>query len=513
MMFKRSSGILLHPTSLPGKYGIGTLGVEAREWIDFLSTSAQTLWQILPLGPVGLGNSPYQCFSAFAGNALLIDLEALKAMELLDEDDLHISETFDPHRVRYDAVIEHKTALLKQAFENFDPENAADWERFESDNAFWLDEYALFMALREHFGNVSWLQWDTRVRLRDEQTLEGYRRRLKKLIDYEKFVQYLFFKQYTALKAYANDKGIRIVGDIPIYVSLESADVWSHQHLFLLEPDGSPTYVAGVPPDYFSTTGQRWGNPIFDWEAMQKEGFSWWLKRLQSAFELYDYTRIDHFRGFEAYWSIPSNENTAIKGTWIKGPGKAFFDALSEHFDTLPIIAEDLGVITPEVEALRDAYALPGMKILQFAFDSDAGNGYLPHNVIKNCIYYTGTHDNNTVLGWFYGEEGTHKLKQHAMEYLKAEEHSIHWDFIRAVFGSVADVAIVPLQDVLGFGGDTRMNTPGTAFGNWEWRYESYMLSSELQQRLLHVTQLYGRQSAVEPKVENNAASDEKEVQ
>ncbi len=492
-IFERSSGILLHPTSLPGKYGIGTFGDEARAWIDFLAASAQKLWQILPLGPTGFGNSPYQCFSAFAGNALLIDLEALVAMKLLDEDALHVSQSFDPHRVKYDEVIEHKTALLKQAFESFDPKKIPDWDAFEFSNAFWLEDYALFMALREHFGAVSWLDWDERVRLRHVQTLQEYRKRLAQAIGYEKFVQYLFFTQYKALKAYANDRGVQIIGDIPIYVSLESADVWSNQNLFLLSSTGHPTYVAGVPPDYFSATGQRWGNPLFNWQAMDQDGFSWWLERIDSALKLYDFVRIDHFRGFEAYWSIASHEETAINGTWIPAPGKALFDAIKKRFDALPIIAEDLGVITPEVEALRDAFNLPGMKILQFAFEGDAKNGYLPHNAIKNCIYYTGTHDNNTIVGWYYGQESTHKAKQHAFEYLKAEEHSIHWDFIRAVFGSVADVAIVPLQDLFGFGSDARMNTPGTPLGNWEWRYEAHMLSQELQYQLLHVTQLYGR--------------------
>ena len=492
-LFERSSGILLHPTSLPGKYGIGTFGDEARAWIDFLAASAQKLWQILPLGPTGFGHSPYQCFSAFAGNALLIDLEALVTMELLDADALHVSQEFDSYRVNYDEVIEHKTALLKQAFESFDPQKISDWDAFEANNAFWLEDYALFMALREHFGGTSWLNWDERVRKRHAQTLQEYRQRLAQAISYEKFIQYLFFTQYAALKAYANDKGIEIIGDIPIYVSLESADIWSNQNLFLLSSTGHPTHVAGVPPDYFSATGQRWGNPLFNWQAMDQDGFLWWLERIDSALRLYDFVRIDHFRGFEAYWSIASHEETAINGTWVSAPGKALFDAIKKRFDTLPIIAEDLGVITPEVEALRDAFGLPGMKILQFAFEGDATNGYLPHNVIKNCIYYTGTHDNNTVVGWYYGEECSQKAKQHALEYLKAEEHSIHWDFIRAVFGSVADVAIVPLQDLFGFGSDARMNTPGTTLGNWEWRYEAHMLSQELQHQLLHVTRLYGR--------------------
>ncbi len=497
MTFERSSGILLHPTSLPGEFGIGTLGREARHWVDFLAKSHQKLWQILPLGPTGYANSPYQCYSAFAGNPLLIDLEMLVRDGWLEPEALHQRPHFNAHSVDYEHVMAHKLPLLKRAFSHFKAASAnapvEGWDAFARENAFWLDDYALFIALHEHFDGISWLEWNRGLLTRDSGVLAHYSELLHDAVAFQKFLQFIFYRQWMALKAYANSHSVKIIGDIPIYVSLESADVWTHPHLFQLDEARQPLHVAGVPPDYFSATGQRWGNPLFDWKAMEQENFAWWIERIRTNLKLYDYVRIDHFRGFEAYWSIPAQEKTAINGEWIKAPGTQLFTAIKAALGTIPVIAEDLGIITEEVEALRDSFELPGMKILQFAFDGNPANGYLPHNAIRNCIYYTGTHDNNTVLGWFYGPEGDHDTKQFAMQYLNAEEHSLHWDFIRGVLASVAQVAIMPLQDVIGLGAECRMNTPGVALGNWEWRYEEHMLGDELRYRLSHMTRMYGR--------------------
>jgi len=490
-MKKRAAGILLHPTSLPGRHGAGTLGAAARQWVDRLSAAGTAYWQILPLGPTGFGNSPYQCYSAFAGNPLLIDPDLLAERGLLTPEETAPSAP-ETGKVDYDAVTARRTAQLKQAFSRFRPSDA--YERFRCEHDGWLNDYALFMALTEHFNGDAWSDWPENVRLRDPETMKRYRLRLQKSVDFHCFVQFCFFSQWEALKAYANGKGVEIIGDLPIYVAMNSADVWAQPHYFQLDGALRPVAVAGVPPDYFSATGQRWGNPLFDWDALEKEHFSWWVQRLKASLALFDMVRIDHFRGFEAYWSVPAEEETAINGRWVKGPDAKLFDAFRAAFGgELPIIAEDLGIITPEVEKLRDDYGLPGMKILQFAFGGDASNPYLPHNHIPNCIVYTGTHDNDTTNGWFYAEAPEEAERTHAMQYLACPWDAFHKSLNRAALASPAALAVLPLQDLLGLGSDARMNTPGTALGNWEWRATQRQLDEAPWDELGFQLRLYGR--------------------
>lgn len=487
---QRSAGVLLHPTSLPGPNGIGTLGAEARRWIDLLAASGVKWWQILPLGPTGFGHSPYQCYSAFAGNPLLINPRLLADTGLLDPPayDTHGTE----NSVDYDRVIRYNDAWLRRAFSNFTPTDAYD--AFCAKTKFWLDDYALFMALLEYFNFREWHDWPVGIRDRDPETMASYTSLLQDEADFHRFVQFCFFSQWDVLKAYANEKGLGIIGDLPIYVAMNSADVWAHPELFLLDDTGQPTHVAGVPPDYFSETGQRWGNPLFDWDAMEQSGFSWWVRRLEASLELYDMVRIDHFRGFEAYWSVPAQEKTAINGTWVTGPGHKLFNAFRAALgDELPIIAEDLGIITPEVEKLRDDYGLPGMKILQFAYAGDASNPYLPHNHVRNCVVYTGTHDNDTTNGWFYAAPPEEAERQHAMQYLGCGWEAFHNHLNRTALSSVADLAVLPLQDLLGLGSDARMNTPGTVEGNWEWRVTQQQLGDAPWEELKTMCELYGR--------------------
>jgi 4-alpha-glucanotransferase len=489
-MQQRAAGILLHPSSLPGRHGIGTLGAEARAWVDTLCRAGVRHWQILPLGPTGLGHSPYQCFSAFAGTSMLIDPDTLLQGGLLREDE--ITPSHSGSRVDYDTMIVQREAQMQKAFSRFRPDTA--YERFCAEHDGWLDDYVLFMALLEYFNFRTWTDWPENIRLRDPETLAYYASLLKEKCDYHRFVQYCFFTQWHTLKVYANAKDVHIIGDLPIYVAMNSADVWANPEYFLLDEALQPTYVAGVPPDYFSATGQRWGNPLFDWKAMQADGFSWWISRLKASLELYDTVRIDHFRGFEAYWSIPADEETAINGEWIKAPGHALFDAFEKALGTeLPIIAEDLGIITPEVEKLRDDYGLPGMKILQFAFGDDAANPYLPHNHIPNCIIYTGTHDNDTTNGWFYAQPPEERERARAMRYLAAPWEAFHNTFNRTAFASPARLAVIPLQDLLGLGADARMNTPGTVEGNWAWRVTQPQLDDAPWEELKSQLTLYGR--------------------
>jgi 4-alpha-glucanotransferase len=494
----RASGILLHPTSLPSRFGIGDLGQEAHKFVDFLAESFQQIWQVLPLGPTGFGNSPYLCYSALAGNPLLISLEQLQKDELLSEGDLAKLPEFPSLKVDYDLVVQTKIPLLKTASDNFQAKSSAKqqqkFQEFCLHHADWLDDYALFMALKEAFDGVGWNQWDKNIAKREPQAIAESRERLKDSIFFHKFLQFKFFSQWTSLKKYANKKGIQIFGDIPIYVAHDSADVWSHSEIFQLdEKTGEAALMAGVPPDYFSATGQLWGNPVYDWDTLKKTDFQWWIRRVEATLEQVDMIRIDHFRGFEAFWAVPQGEKTAMKGEWVEAPGEAFFELLNQKLGKLPIVAEDLGVITPEVEALRDKFHFPGMKIIQFAFDSDRANPFLPYNYARrNCVVYTGTHDNNTTVGWFNARSPEEQAR--VTDYLGCVcPEGIHWSLIRLALSSVGDLAIVPLQDILGLGSEAKMNAPGVAEGNWQWRYSSNALKTEIRDRLKHLTYSYGR--------------------
>jgi 4-alpha-glucanotransferase len=497
MAFVRRSGILLHPTSLPGRYGVGSFNRAAYDWVDFLEQTRQTVWQVLPLGPTGYGDSPYQSFSTFAGNPYLISLEDLAADGLLDQAVLDQAPNFPNDRVDYGAIYNWKLPVLKRAAAKFeeraDPEQQADFERFCQENGNWLVDYALFMALKDAHDGASWNTWDMPLRSRKKRALNAAAKQHAGVIHYHKFVQWVFYRQWEALKAYANQKGIQIVGDIPIYVAMDSSDVWSDPDVFFLDDQYQPTMVAGVPPDYFSETGQLWGNPIYRWDKMKRNGFKWWINRIRAALRLYDVVRIDHFRGFAGYWEVPADESTAINGQWVTGPGPALFEAIqAELGGDLPIIAEDLGEITPDVIELRDQFDLPGMKILQFAFNSDSSDKFLPHNFTPNFVVYSGTHDNDTAWGW-YQESSTEKERDFFRRYYRTDGHEVPWTLIEAAFRSVAYMAVVPLQDVLGLGADARMNLPGRAAGNWGWRYQPHQMAPHIPARLREVTVLFGR--------------------
>ncbi|MEH2289951.1 4-alpha-glucanotransferase [Nostoc sp.] len=497
MPFPRSSGILLHPTSFPSRFGIGDLGLEAYRFIDFLKESHQQYWQVLPLGPTGYGNSPYMCYSAMAGSPLLISPEKLQDEGLLTEEDFANLPGFPEEKVDFEKVVAVKIGLLKKAYEHFranaTPIKQKEFEGFCDSKAYWLDNYALFMALKDANENANWHTWPSELVKRDPQAMEQVRERLNEEIFYYKFVQFEFFRQWSELKSYANMRGIDIIGDIPIYVAHDSADVWAHPEIFCLdEQTGAAAQMAGVPPDYFSATGQLWGNPVYNWEELQKQDFKWWVQRFEAMLDYVDIIRIDHFRGFEAYWSVPQGEQTAMNGKWVEAPGDAFFEVIRQKLGKLPVLAEDLGVITPGVEALRDKYEFPGMKILQFAFSADSANPFLPFNYRHNAVVYTGTHDNDTTIGWFNtAEDGE---KQNLLLYLGSiSPDGIHWDLIRLALNSVANQAIIPLQDILGLGNEARMNFPSIAEGNWEWRYQPGAITDELRDRLKVLTKLNGR--------------------
>jgi 4-alpha-glucanotransferase len=505
--FSRSSGILLHPTSLPGRFGIGDLGPEAYSFADFLVASRQTLWQVLPLGPTGYGDSPYACFSAFAGNTLLISPELLQRDGLLSETDLaEVPERDGEERVDFERAHELKESLLKKAFARFrqatDVGLRASFQAFCQRYAEWLDDYALFRALKNAHGGVAWNEWEPQFVRRDPRALARAREELHEAVEAQKFYQFLFFKQWFTLKSYCNERGIKLIGDIPIFVAQDSSDVWTNPEQFKLDERGVPIVVAGVPPDYFSATGQLWGNPLYNWERMRADGFRWWIARVASTLQTVDILRIDHFRGFAACWEIPGGDRTAERGRWVEAPGRELFTAIREALGRLPIIAEDLGVITPDVEALRDDFGFPGMRILQFGFGGDPKNHDLPHNYHRNVVVYTGTHDNDTAIGWFESEAGAgstrdaaqvEREREFCLKYLRSDGREIHWDFIRAVLASVADTAIVPLQDLLGLGNSARMNLPNSTSGNWAWRYKRGALTAELSRRLKDLTWLYGR--------------------
>jgi 4-alpha-glucanotransferase len=501
---QRRSGILLHPTSLPGRHGIGELGHEARLFVDFLAETHQTIWQVLPLGPTGYGDSPYQCFSAFAGNPLLVSLETLVDDGLLTTRDL--AAAFPSDEVDYGAVIPFKRALLSKAFAAFEkkaPSPRRDaFVAFCRDEAGWLDDFALFMALKDIHGGAAWHTWEGALATRDPDSLAKARRDHGDAIRCVQFAQYLFFEQWAALRAKARSQGIQVMGDIPIFVAHDSSDVWARPDLFTLAADGTPALQAGVPPDYFSATGQMWGNPLYRWDALERSGYGWWVDRFRASLRLFDSVRLDHFRGFEAYWEIPGGEKTAVNGRWVKGPGAALFDAIQAALGPLPVVAENLGVITAEVEALRERYGWPGMAILQFAFGDDSqANDFLPYTYPRNRVVYTGGHDNDTTVGWWTAgvgdstrsEEEVSRERDFALRYVGGDGSEIHWDFIRTVMASVADTAIFPLQDVLGAGSAARMNLPGRLGGNWKWRYRAEALTPAVARRLETLTRTFGR--------------------
>jgi len=502
---QRGSGILLHITSLPGDFGIGDLGHGAYAFIDFLAGARQGYWQFLPTGPTSqaFDNSPYMSLSAFAGNPLLIDLHDLVGCGWLADHDLADKPAFSEYLVEFSRVIPYKQALLKKAFENFKGQLAGNKraEEFRTfcDQESWLDDYALYMSIREEQDLKAWHEWPDPVARRDAASLAECRRRLADSVLYYMFEQFCFYSQWEKLHDYARRKRVSLIGDLPIYVGIDSADVWAHQDIFWLNRKTlAPSHVAGVPPDYFSETGQRWGNPLYQWLGTGKKPnsnlYSWWRQRFEQTFRYTDIVRIDHFRGFDSYWEIPAHHETAVNGRWRKGPGKAFFKYMKKEIKKMPIIAEDLGIITPSVEKLRDELGYPGMKILQFAFDSDETNAYLPHNfTTTNCVVYSGTHDNNTTLGWYLGEASgaaRERIRKYAGTF---DGGSIHREFIRLAFSSVADLAIIPLQDLLGFGEDCRMNLPSTSKGNWRWRCAPRFLSDAVCYNLRNETIFYNR--------------------
>lgn len=503
MKFARASGVLLHPTSLPGPYGIGDLGPSAYAFADFLIAAGQKYWQVLPLGPTGYGDSPYQSFSAFAGNTNLIGPDLLRNDGWLSDQDLAHFPELSNNRVDFGAVIEAKSELLQRAFAAFRTSGVhEELDRFCLENSAWLDDYALFRAIKNNRGGAAWTDWEPDLVQRATDKLTEIANALTNLVAEQKFYQYLFFQQWFALKDYCNERGLLIIGDIPLFVAQDSVDVWTAPDQFKLNSDGTPRIVAGVPPDYFSATGQLWGNPMYDWEQMRSDGFRWWIDRLRQAFKLYDIVRLDHFRGLAGCWEVPAGESTAVNGEWVEVPGRELLESATKELGDVPLIAEDLGVITPDVESLRDDFAYPGMRVLQFGFGSDAANVHLPHNYVQNSVAYTGTHDNDTIVGWFTSRgdadstgdnSAVERERDFAMRYLNSDGSAISWDFVRAIWASVADTAIAPLQDLLETGGSTRMNLPASNAGNWGWRYQAGDLTKERADRLREFTELYGR--------------------
>lgn len=496
MRFERSSGILLHPTSLPGPYGIGELGPQAYHWIDFLFESGCSLWQVLPLGPTGYGDSPYQCFSAFAGNPFLISVDELLAEKLLFPDDLADMPKFPNEKVDFGSVIPWKLMILDKAFQRFNsgsyPGLKAEMEVFEREHAHWLEDFALFMALKEVHGGAPWVTWESELRDRQQEALAAAREQYQLDIQRQIFRQFLFFCQWKKLRSYAKTKNIKIIGDIPIFVAHDSSDVWANPGLFYLNNRGKPTVVAGVPPDYFSATGQLWGNPLYRWRVHRASGFRWWIERINAVLELVDIIRLDHFRGFSGYWEVSGRAKTAENGRWVKAPGKAFLKAVRDSLGELPLIAEDLGVITPDVVELRDSFGLPGMKVLQFAYGGWPEAHFLPHNHIPNSIAYTGTHDNDTARSWYEGL--TEAEREFYRNYQNRDGSQVAWDMICTTWRSVAVFALAPLQDFLDLGSEARMNFPGNPSGNWSWRMPASAASPALAARIHNINFLFGRQ-------------------
>uniref|UniRef100_A0A7V2ZHB3 4-alpha-glucanotransferase n=1 Tax=Ignavibacterium album TaxID=591197 RepID=A0A7V2ZHB3_9BACT len=498
MKFERNAGILLHPTSLPSKYGIGDLGNDAFLFIDFLEKAGQKLWQVFPLGPTGYGDSPYQCFSAFAGNPNIISPDKLREEGLLSENDLLNIPPHNPHQIDYGQIIEYKKSLLRKAFLNFKGHYKNfqnDFESFEKENSDWLYDFAFFMAAKDAHGGIVWKDWDKGLVHRDKNAMKEWSGKLADDIFYHKFVQFVFFKQWNSVKKYANSKGIKIIGDMPIFIAYDSADLWANKNLFTVDENGKLETVAGVPPDYFSPTGQLWGNPLYRWKEMEKDDFLWWRKRFANLFKMVDIVRIDHFRGFEAYWEIPGDAPTAETGRWVKAPGEKLFKSVLKHLGDVPILAEDLGVITPEVEALRDMFNFPGMKILQFAFGTGMETKFLPHNYIPNCVVYTGSHDNDTTRAYFEKakQEKSSDIYEHMQKYLNYYGDDVVYELIRLAYASVANIVVIPMQDILNLGGEARMNFPGKLGGNWTWRFTWDQIDAELHLKYFGLAQLYER--------------------
>lgn len=495
MNLSRKSGVLLHPTSFPGPDGIGDLGPECYRWIDFLSESGCSLWQILPLGPTGFGDSPYQCFSAFAGNPLLVSPTFLMEKNLLTRDDFLDRPDLPAEYVDFGPAIEWKRTLLDRAYLKFRKSRSAKLKdaylSFKEAEKNWLPDYSLFMAIKEKLGGGSWDSWPVELRRRDPDSLSGFCDKYSTDVEKHSFKQFLFFDQWSNVRSYANQKGIEIIGDIPIFVAYDSADAWSNPELFYLDKKSKPTVVAGVPPDYFSPTGQLWGNPLYKWSAHKKQGYQWWIDRFRAVLKQVDVVRLDHFRGFCGYWEVPANMPTAEIGRWAKGPGSGFMSAIQKEFPDLPIIAEDLGVITEDVVKLRDSFNLPGMKIFQFAFSSTPDDPFLPHNFPVNCVAYTGTHDNDTALGWY--QSAPEKERDFYRRYLARSGDDFSWDLIRGIWSSVAGFAVTTLQDLLSLGTEARMNFPGKPAGNWSWRYKPSDLNRGLSDRIREINYLYSR--------------------
>ncbi|AQS09044.1 4-alpha-glucanotransferase [Clostridium saccharobutylicum] len=492
---ERGSGVIMHIASLPGKYGIGTFGRKAYEFSDFLKKAGQRYWQILPLGHTSYGDSPYQSFSAFAGNPYFIDFDILVEDGLLKKADYEkINFEDNTEIINYGLLFNEKTKILRKAYENFKKINNSDLEKFESEESYWLDDYAMFMAVKVKFNLNSWQSWDNDIKFRSEISLKKYKEELKDEICYWKFIQYEFFKQWRKLKTYINNLGIKIIGDIPIYVAEDSADVWSNRKIFLLDDNTlKPLKVAGCPPDIFSSTGQLWGNPIYNWNYIEQTGYKWWISRVKQSLELYDVIRLDHFRGFEAYWAVPYGDKTAQNGEWIKGPGMKLFDAIKNELGKIDIIAEDLGFLTEETIKLIKKTGFPGMKVLEFAFDGKNNNLYLPHNYERNFVAYTGTHDNDTVKGWF-DSSGTRSEVKNSIEYLRlTKEEGYNWGFIRGAWSSVANVSIALMQDFLNLGNEARLNLPSTMEKNWTWRAKDGSFTNELANKIYRLTKIYGR--------------------
>jgi len=487
--------VLLHPTSLPGPHGIGDIGEGAFRFVDWLHRAGQRLWQVMPLGPTGFGDSPYASHSAFAGNALLVSLGWLQGDGLLEDDDFRDGPTFADDRVDFGAIVPIKWRMLRRAFDRFrrgaGSSLRGEFEAFRLDQAGWLDDYALFMAVKDAHGGQAWTDWELPIRLREPGAEGEWSQRLDVELRFQRFVQFHFFRQWAALKRYANERGIRIVGDIPIFVAHDSADVWANRSLFKLDGEGRTLEVAGVPPDPFSATGQIWGNPVYDWNAMQQQGYAWWVARIKAMLATVDIVRIDHFRGFAAAWVVPADAESAAGGHWELAPGGEVFAAIQRQLGDVTVIVEDLGVITPDVIALRQVLGFPGMNVLQFAFENDPHNVYLPHNYRRNSVVYTATHDNQTTVGWFNARPDHERAA--IQGYLGRDGNDIAWDLIRVALSSVANTAIFPLQDVLRLGDEARINVPGESIGNWGWRFTSHQLTSGLGEGLRQLTKIYGR--------------------
>lgn len=497
MELSRSAGILLHPTSLPSRYGIGDLGKDAYRFLDFMKEAGQTLWQVFPLGPTGYGDSPYQCYSAFAGNPLLLSPDLLIEDGLLTEDNVNDKDDFNPTSIDFGSIINWKKEKLRIAYNNFKEDSIklkSDFDAFCNNNTEWLDDFALFMACKEYHGGILWTEWEREIAFRENDAVQKWTEKLSDDVEYHKFVQFIFNKQWKSVVRYAHSHGIKVIGDLPIFIAYDSSDLWANRGQFTVNDEGKLETVAGVPPDYFSETGQLWGNPLYKWDEMEKDNFEWWTQRFSKLFELVDIVRIDHFRGFEAYYSIPGDAETAMSGEWIKGPGEKLFNVIREKLGGLPIIAEDLGIITKEVEELRDQFNFPGIKILQFAFGEGNENKFLPHNHIPNCVVHTGSHDNDTTRGFFENEKQNGSgIYEWAQEYMNYYGDDMCFAAIKTAYRSVANIVVIPMQDILNLGTEARMNFPSTLGGNWAWRFTWDQINDDLVKTYKRMTEMYDR--------------------